>query len=213
MCKSYISTFIFLFFLTASCQNKNNKALIVNHNENSLRNILINHKAKLVEINKKYNINEEKEILNELIKNNNLFSSSNYKATHRKLEDAKIYFENIYNKNNIVFKNTLNKISQINANKLNAEQKSKIYVSKSALTLIKGNSTIYYIQISLLITKLHETVNLVEICKHIVKNNEVLFYDEDCLKKYDELIAEIQKLQIECNNIKSKYKEIELTYE
>jgi hypothetical protein len=216
MLKSYISTLVLLLFLSASCQNKNNKTIIENYSEtkdaNSLQSILINHKAKLVEINRELNINGKKEILNELMKNNNFFSNSNYKITLIKLQEAKIYFENIFNKNDIVFKNTLNKISQINQNKLNQTQKSKIYAAQSSITLIKGNGIVYNININLLINKLLEAVNQVEDCKHEVKNNEVLFYDEECLEKYDKLITEIQKIQIECNNIKSKYNEIESIY-
>lgn len=114
--------------------------------------------------------------------------------------------------NDIVFKNTLNKISQINQNKLNQTQKSKIYAAQSSITLIKGNGIVYNTNINLLINKLLEAVNQVEDCKHEVKNNEVLFYDEECLEKYDKLITEIQKIQIECNNIKSKFNEIESIY-
>lgn len=215
MCKFHIIIILSFFILTTSCKNNdalanNNTSEIIVNNE--LQNILINHKAQMVEIDKRYNINGQKEILNQLMKNNDFLAHKNYKSTLENIKKAGSYFDTISKKNNIVFENTLNKIEKINQNKLDSKEISKIVDAQSALTLLQTNGTVYHIQISLLISKLYETVNQIEDCKHIIQNNEVLFYNDECLQKYDKLIMEIQKLQIECNNIKAKYKEIESTY-
>ena len=146
-------------------------------------------------------------ILNQLLKNNGFLSHKNYKSTLESIENAKKYFDTIFKKNGIVFKNTLDRIDKIDKKNLDDKQKNEIIDAQTSISLVDSNSTIYYINMTLLLSKLYDTVYEVEQCKHIVENNEVLFYDNECLKKYNKLVSEVQKLQVKCNNIKAKYNE------
>lgn len=204
MVKSQYFNLIILIILSISCQNKNIEDL---KSGSELQEILINHKNKLIEIDKQYNVNGQKEILNQLLKNNGFLSHKNYKSTLESIENAKKYFDTIFKKNGIVFKNTLDRIDKIDKKNLDDKQKNEIIDAQTSISLVDSNSTIYYINMTLLLSKLYDTVYEVEQCKHIVENNEVLFYDNECLKKYNKLVSEVQKLQVKCNNIKAKYNE------
>ena len=142
-----------------------------------------------------------------MLKNNGFLSHKNYKSTLESIENAKKYFDTIFKKNGIVFKNTLDRIDKIDKKNLDDKQKNEIIDAQTSISLVDSNSTIYYINMTLLLSKLYDTVYEVEQCKHIVENNEVLFYDNECLKKYNKLVSEVQKLQVKCNNIKAKYNE------
>ncbi len=99
----FINLFL-IIILTISCKNKNNEKI---ETESELHEILTNHKSKLIEIDKQYNVNGQKEILNQLMKNNDFLSHKNFKSTLESIEKARNYFDTIYNKNRVVFKNTL----------------------------------------------------------------------------------------------------------
>ena len=62
MVKSQYFNLIILIILSISCQNKNIEDL---KSGSELQEILINHKNKLIEIDKQYNVNGQKEILNQ----------------------------------------------------------------------------------------------------------------------------------------------------
>lgn len=209
---------ILLLIVSSSinCKNRDNTEFIkasyeVNNENSEFDKIVAEFRTELASINKKYNINNRKEILNIILQEKDFFSSDKIKSTQQKLDEAKNYFENIFRENDAIYENSLKKLNLLNDKTKSKEVTEKCTIAISYIITLQMNSQMYKIEVDKLMDLIGSSSKYVgKDCKYIIKNDEVLFYEEDCLNKYNKLVEEVQKSQISCNNYRQKINDLKI---
>lgn len=211
---------IFIFLITVSlcidCKNRESEEFIKASQEASNQNsefdkIANEFKNENAKVKKKYNGNNQKEILNKITQEQDFFSSDKIDYTRKKLNEAKDYYESIFKENNAIYKKTLDKLNILKDRTKNSEVYLECTLSISYIKTLQVNLQMYKIHVDKLIDLIASSSKYVgKDCKYIIKNGEVLFYEDDCLNKYNKLIKDVQKSQIECNNYRQKIIDIKI---
>lgn len=202
--KSYykIVVLILIISFTINCKKE-----VQSEDNSTLINEIISNCEKEVRLNNdKYNVNNEKEILNELILNNNFILNEDEKEINAKLNESNNYFKNVYTSNNTLIDSTIKKLDSISFSKKNIDRKDIQQIEVIKIKLNKLDSLLfkYYTDTSLIISKMHDILFLKKDCKNEIEKNQIFFYSDECLNDYNNLVLEIQNLQIETSKTRTQ---------
>ena len=183
---------------------KENKVVV-----DSLDLIISEHKKSFSDFDKKLNYGNKKEILNQLIINNDIVLNENTNYVLERIEEAESYFKLMKNGNDSIIKKTIKKLDDYKKNKnIDTVKLSNIDMYIVRLNSLDSSIMLYYLNMSTLILEMKSLIKIKKNCKHSFKNSSILFYDQNCLNEYNKTLSNINYFASECNKLKTNLKKI-----
>ncbi|MFA7444392.1 MAG: hypothetical protein WCY89_00460 [Flavobacteriaceae bacterium] len=173
-------------------ENENRKKVIdeiitQKQKEADINLITSNFKNAYTEFNRKLNNDNRKDILNQLILNNDIFFGDT-KIVLEKIKRAEDYYDWIKTTNDSLISDMEKQLNKYQIN--NSLSENEILKAQYYLEMMSINLTTNNFNTGNVIFAMRNIVAIKNNCKHELKNGKILFYDNKCLDKWNK--AELQ---------------------
>lgn len=175
--------------------------------ETSINFITSNFKKEYTKFNDELQLDSRKEILNQIIINNEItFGDS--EIVLEKINKASEYYDWISKTNDSLFTNLNEELSKYKEDVTNESEKREIDQIIMQIKMTEINTSSKYIHQIFVISELKNVLLVKNNCKHQIKEGKILFFDNKCLEKWNKAELKLNEAIQNSNNLKGKLHKI-----
>ena len=175
--------------------------------ETSINFITSNFKKEYTKFNDELQLDSRKEILNQIIINNEItFGDS--EIVLEKINKASEYYDWISKTNDSLFTNLNEELSKYKEDVTNESEKREIDQIIMQIKMTEINTSSKYIHQIFVISELKNVLLVKNNCKHQIKEGKILFFDNKCLEKWNKAELKPNEAIQNSNNHKGKLHKI-----
>lgn len=175
--------------------------------ETSINFITSNFKKEYTKFNDELQLDSRKEILNQIIINNEItFGDS--EIVLEKINKASEYYVWISKTNDSLYTNLNEELSKYKEDLTNESEKREIDQILMQIKMTEINTSSNYIHQIFVISELKNVLLVKNNCKHQIKEGKILFFDNKCLEKWNKAELKLNEAIQNSNNRKEKLHKI-----